>query len=137
VELREKIKGFLASQGMIKGHSGSASRIMEHEPSTLRLAGDDGSSSSESPPSTPGPTLMIDEIRSPRGLMTSSERDIPWQSAYNPVQELSPDDPPFGSAVEDGLTPEVMLSSYSNTLPPITSSSHSLVSSPCKIQYHY
>lgn len=39
-ELREKIKGFLASQGMIKGHSGSGPRTAEQEPQILRLNDD-------------------------------------------------------------------------------------------------
>ena len=43
LELREKIKNFLVSQGMIKGHSGSTPRMTET--SILSLA-DDGSSSS-------------------------------------------------------------------------------------------
>jgi len=137
VELREKIKGFLASQGMIKGHSGSASRITEQESPTLRLA-DDGSSSSGSPPSTP--TLTIDDESRPHRHLTSSIRDVPWQSeTFNtglpsPGQDLSAEDsPPFVSSVDE-LGTEVMLPPF--TLPPI--SSHSLVSStPCKIQYHY
>jgi len=37
VHIRDRIKGFLASQGMIKGHSGPASRDIEQEPSFLTL----------------------------------------------------------------------------------------------------
>lgn len=93
----------------------------------LRLA-DDGSSSSGSSPSTP--TLMMDDIR-PTYSLVSSVRDLPLDP-YNTGlpsqgQDFSPDDSPFPS-VDDGLGSEVMLASYSTTLPPITSS-HSLVSS--------
>ncbi|KAL0953252.1 hypothetical protein HGRIS_004504 [Hohenbuehelia grisea] len=40
VELRDRIKHFLASQGMIKGHSGSGPRNAEQEPPVLKLNGD-------------------------------------------------------------------------------------------------
>lgn len=55
VDLREKIKTFLASQGMIKGHSGSAPRAPEHEPQILTLSADYPSPSNS--PQTP--TLSI------------------------------------------------------------------------------
>lgn len=80
-ELREKIKGFLAAQGMIKGHSGSGPRSSDHEPPTLRLA-EEYSDSSESPPT---PTLSL----SPDSNLhnTSSTRDEGWvpiiSSGYN------------------------------------------------------
>lgn len=75
VDLREKIKGFLAAQGMIKGHSGSGPRTAEQEPPTLRLA-EEYSSSSESPP-TPTLSLSSDSIR--RHHHTSSIRDeVSW-----------------------------------------------------------
>ncbi|KAF7336813.1 hypothetical protein MVEN_02117100 [Mycena venus] len=48
-EMRDKIKGFLAAQGMIKGHSGAAARGTEQVP-FLRLEEDSTPSSSESPP---------------------------------------------------------------------------------------
>jgi C6 transcription factor Pro1 len=51
VELRDKIKAFLASQGMIKGHSGSGSRAPEQEPPTLHLSAQNYNSPTESPPS--------------------------------------------------------------------------------------
>jgi len=135
MELRDKIKCFLASQGMIKGHSGSASRSAEQEPTMLRLA-DDGSSSSGSSPS-PGPMLMMDESRPLH--TTSAVRDSPWHG-YHPVHvhDLSPDVSPGESSpfdsVDGGLASDDMIGSYSNSLP----SSPSLVCSPsCKIQYPY
>ncbi|KIK66588.1 hypothetical protein GYMLUDRAFT_157196 [Collybiopsis luxurians FD-317 M1] len=50
-DLRDKIKTFLASQGMIKGHSGSGPRAPEQEPPTLHLASQNYNSPTESPPS--------------------------------------------------------------------------------------
>ncbi|KAG2351754.1 hypothetical protein BDR07DRAFT_1017541 [Suillus spraguei] len=40
VDLREKIKNFLAAQGMIKGHSGAGPRPNDQEPSILSLSAD-------------------------------------------------------------------------------------------------
>ncbi|OBZ72508.1 hypothetical protein A0H81_07620 [Grifola frondosa] len=51
-ELREKIKGFLASQGMIKGHSGSGPRTTEQDPQVLILV-DHLRASPSSPPTPP------------------------------------------------------------------------------------
>lgn len=55
LDLREKIKTFLASQGMIKGHSGSAPRDAEQDPQVLTLSAEYGSPSDS--PQTP--TLSI------------------------------------------------------------------------------
>lgn len=55
VDLRDKIKTFLASQGMIKGHSGAAPRVAEHDPQILTLSAD-----YPSPTNSPQtPTLSI------------------------------------------------------------------------------
>ncbi|KAJ7773399.1 hypothetical protein B0H16DRAFT_148393 [Mycena metata] len=54
-EVRDKIKAFLAAQGMIKGHSGAGPRGPEHDSPILRLE-DSTPSSSESPPT---PTLSL------------------------------------------------------------------------------
>ena len=54
-ELREKIKTFLASQGMIKGHSGSGPRSNEGEPQILTLV--DNLQPQPPPSSPPTPTL--------------------------------------------------------------------------------
>jgi hypothetical protein len=54
MELREKIKTFLASQGMIKGHSAAGPRSSNE--STFLALSDDYGSSSDSPPT---PTLSL------------------------------------------------------------------------------
>ncbi|KAJ3810976.1 fungal-specific transcription factor domain-containing protein [Lentinula lateritia] len=59
-ELRDKIKSFLASQGMIKGHSGSGPRAPEQEPPTLHLSTQNYNEPSESPPSQL--LVLTDEI---------------------------------------------------------------------------
>ncbi|GLB40337.1 putative fungal specific transcription factor [Lyophyllum shimeji] len=102
-ELREKIKAFLAAQGMIKGHSGSGSRGSEHEQPTLRLA-EECSDSSASPP-TPTLSLSSDPVCHHHNL--SSIRDDPtssWsmgQSGYGHSPSLYPssirDTSPFSS----------------------------------------
>ncbi|TFK27793.1 hypothetical protein FA15DRAFT_666018 [Coprinopsis marcescibilis] len=76
VQLRDKIKVFLASQGLIKGHSGTGSRTAEQGHAFLRLSGDSPpgySSGSESPPSHTV-SFSSDEDRGHR-LVTSSIRD--------------------------------------------------------------
>lgn len=74
-ELREKIKVFLASQGMIKGHSGSGARPSEQEPPMLRLVDSAGySSASESPPAQ---TLSLSSDAGTRHH-TSDSRDQAW-----------------------------------------------------------
>ncbi|EGO24357.1 hypothetical protein SERLADRAFT_467519, partial [Serpula lacrymans var. lacrymans S7.9] len=93
VELREKIKTFLAAQGKIKGHSGSGPRSSDLEPTILPLTLEHSSSSSS--PRTP--TLSVssgDEmhVRSQYHPM----RDIhPYAhgTSLHPMQELSPDSP--------------------------------------------
>ncbi|KAJ3916068.1 fungal-specific transcription factor domain-containing protein [Lentinula edodes] len=59
-ELRDKIKSFLASQGMIKGHSGSGPRAPEQEPPTLHLSTQNYNEPTESPPSQL--LVLTDEI---------------------------------------------------------------------------
>ena len=82
VQLREQIKVFLASQGLIKGHSGSGSRASDGGPQILRLSVDQHhsyhhSSSSESPP-TRSLSLSDDDDR--HRLVTSSIRDQPVEA---------------------------------------------------------
>ncbi|KAH9995654.1 hypothetical protein BJV74DRAFT_829351 [Russula compacta] len=69
---REKIKDFLAAQGMIKGHSGSGARSSEQE-GMLVLITDHGRSDTSSPQS---PALSVDssEDRRPNGHSISSIR---------------------------------------------------------------
>lgn len=74
-ELREKIKTFLASQGMIKGHSGSGPRSNEGEPQILTLV---DNLQPQQPSSPPTPTLSSgsnDGHRPPQGPVTSYVRD--------------------------------------------------------------
>ncbi|KAG6845480.1 hypothetical protein H0H87_008840 [Tephrocybe sp. NHM501043] len=72
-ELREKIKAFLAAQGMIKGHSGTCPRGVEPEQPTLNLSADgDYSSSSESPPT---PTLSLTDPSRPHHMISSIRDD--------------------------------------------------------------
>ena len=61
-EVREKIKNFLASYGMIKGHTGAVLPRDSDVLPTLRLSGD-ASDSSESP-STPTLSLCSDSLSS-------------------------------------------------------------------------
>ncbi|KAG1739189.1 fungal-specific transcription factor domain-containing protein [Suillus paluster] len=59
VDLREKIKNFLAAQGMIKGHSGAGPRPSDQEPSILSLSADYTSPSTS--PQTPTLSISSDE----------------------------------------------------------------------------
>jgi hypothetical protein len=59
VDLREKIKNFLAAQGMIKGHSGAGPRPNDQEPSILSLLADYASPSTS--PQTPILSISSDE----------------------------------------------------------------------------
>jgi C6 transcription factor Pro1 len=73
---REKIKDFLAAQGMIKGHSGSGTRTSEQE-GMLVLINDHGRSDTSSPHS---PALSVDssdDHRRPNGHNVSSLRHDP------------------------------------------------------------
>ncbi|KIK16894.1 hypothetical protein PISMIDRAFT_112540 [Pisolithus microcarpus 441] len=95
VDLREKIKSFLASQGMIKGHSGSGPRSSEQEPQILHL-----SNEYASPSTTPQtPTLSIS---------SSNEDRIP--SAYPPFRG-----PPDSDCKIPSLTPPSSSVSNSTT----------------------
>jgi hypothetical protein len=79
-EMRDKIKAFLAAQGMIKGHSGSGPRGSDHELPILRLEEDNTPSSSESPPT---PTLSLSPSEPPRPLQhESSMREQRWIDGY-------------------------------------------------------
>ncbi|KAJ6624042.1 fungal-specific transcription factor domain-containing protein [Mycena sp. CBHHK59/15] len=68
-DMRDKIKSFLAAQGMIKGHSGAGPRGSEHDLPILRLEEDSTPSSSESPPT---PTLSLSPSEAPRTLQHES-----------------------------------------------------------------
>lgn len=84
VEIREKIKTFLASQGMIKGHSGSGPRTADQEQTFLALS-DDYCSSSDSPPT---PTLSLspsDELHSFHHTSHVRSHSPPWSTALPPI----------------------------------------------------
>jgi hypothetical protein len=72
LKLRQKIKTFLGSQGMIKGTSGSGPRSPDQGPPILRLYMADDSSSCSSRSSTPVLSADTRPIQ-----VTSAERDQP------------------------------------------------------------
>ncbi|OJT02247.1 Transcriptional regulatory protein pro1 [Trametes pubescens] len=87
-ELREKIKSFLASQGMIKGHSGSGPRSTDQDPPVLVLV----DSLHTSPSSPPTPTLSAtSSSEGPRpphnGMNTSFERAPAHYTTMPPEQQ--------------------------------------------------
>uniref|UniRef100_A0A0W0EUS3 Uncharacterized protein n=1 Tax=Moniliophthora roreri TaxID=221103 RepID=A0A0W0EUS3_MONRR len=94
-DIREKIKTFLASQGMIKGHSGSGSsrtstqhqpeEDQRQEPATLKLANEGYSSSaSESPP--PNLLVLSEDVR--HHSQVSNVRGEEW-APYGPPPSSS------------------------------------------------
>ena len=91
-ELREKIKTFLASQGMIKGHSGSGPRNNDGEPQVLILV-DNLHSNPSSPPT---PTLSAGSAGDHReqGPMTSYVRDGSHYPSTLPPSEQQQYHPP-------------------------------------------
>lgn len=139
LDLREKIKSFLASQGMIKGHSGSAPRAAEHEPQILSLSTDYISPTNS--PQTPTLSISTNEDRSSLYPLRTDryENDRRLSHFYPlmvtdllsglPLMHESPDSP-----LERSEYPEVLLPPavpYSST-PPVDAS---LVS--CKTSYRY
>ncbi|XP_006459068.1 hypothetical protein AGABI2DRAFT_191136 [Agaricus bisporus var. bisporus H97] len=82
VQLRDKIKSFLASQGMIKGHSGSGARSSE-QPPILRLTLESDStpyhsSPSSSPPSPPPRSLPNTEYPPRRTTWSTTYESYPY-----------------------------------------------------------
>ncbi|KAI0649396.1 fungal-specific transcription factor domain-containing protein [Trametes meyenii] len=87
-ELREKIKTFLASQGMIKGHSGSGPRSTEQDPPVLVLVDHLHTSPSSPPTPTLSATSSSEGPRPPHnGMNTSFERAPNHYPAMPPPQE--------------------------------------------------
>jgi len=89
LQLRDKIKNFLASQGMIKGHSGSGARSSE-QPTVLRLTLTEDNSpyhsgSSSSPPSR-SQTLANEDYVHPRHHHQTSSSRTPWAAPPMPEQ---------------------------------------------------
>ncbi|KAF9243475.1 fungal-specific transcription factor domain-containing protein [Melanogaster broomeanus] len=111
VDLRDKIKTFLASQGMIKGHSGSGPRSAEQEPQILALSSDYPSPSTS--PHTP--TLSISSNHEERSSSTYPLRGGQYSDSHDRLPamlELSPDSPLERSGYSEVLLPAV---SYSST----------------------
>ncbi|KIL67546.1 hypothetical protein M378DRAFT_9324 [Amanita muscaria Koide BX008] len=77
VGMRNKIKKFLASQGMIKGHSGPSSRDVEQEPNFLTLR---PCSSPESETST---TLSVYQRSGSPEFYCESPPQTDWSSTFN------------------------------------------------------
>ncbi|KZT29974.1 hypothetical protein NEOLEDRAFT_1056025 [Neolentinus lepideus HHB14362 ss-1] len=97
-DFREKIKSFLASNGMIKGHSNPGTRAQDEEPSILRLVDERRYSSASSPSSESITSDAHDGYRS--HLITSHVRDP------EPHYELSmPNDPPYSHHGHNDPTP--------------------------------
>ena len=91
-ELREKIKTFLASQGMIKGHSGSGPRTTEQDPQVLVLVDHLHTSPSSPPTPTLSATSSEGQQRPPHnGMNTSFERAPPTHyTTMPPPHEQQP-----------------------------------------------
>ncbi|KAE9399792.1 hypothetical protein BT96DRAFT_975672 [Gymnopus androsaceus JB14] len=121
-ELRDKIKSFLASQGMIKGHSGSGPRAPEQEPPTLHLSTQPYNSPPESPPSQL--LVLSDEVV--RHGPVSNVREQEWPGPFpgappnyeghppgvhpmmqpHPVGQSSRNPSPFGPPSQEGFPPQ-------------------------------
>ncbi|KAG6841432.1 hypothetical protein C0991_011102 [Blastosporella zonata] len=127
-ELREKIKSFLAAQGMIKGHSGTGPRDAEPEHPTLHLRTEDYSSASESPPI---PTLSLADPSRPHHMISSIRDDHYGLGEFSSPSNLYPadfrDTSPFSSRGSSSDPSPYQLShvvdtTLSVTFPPLASS---------------
>ncbi|KAI0052302.1 hypothetical protein FA95DRAFT_1381166 [Auriscalpium vulgare] len=137
---REKIKDFLAAQGMIKGHSGSGTRASDQE-GMLVLVSESGRSDASSPHS---PTLSASssEDHRPRGLAVSDERtsQYPIMPMHHTQYTYPPIAADFPESREHMLPSTTELSLPFVAPPPSTimPSNNSLASmSSCKTQYRY
>ncbi|KAJ7650027.1 fungal-specific transcription factor domain-containing protein [Roridomyces roridus] len=113
-EMRDKIKVFLAAQGMIKGHAGAGARGSDQALPILKLEEDSTTpSSSESPPT---PALTLSPIETPRHLQHESairDQHIPssaWMPEYPQIHQLRGNSP-FGGSSRSGSHHDPM---YSN-----------------------
>lgn len=129
-DLREKIKSFLASQGMIKGHSGSGPRGTDNEPVILRLNEQDYSSSSESPQSNILTLSSSAEDFRPIHHTSSIRDEQNWtstayvHSTHSPPQ-LRHSPSPYASYNSSDLPYTFEPNNASNSLVPWTASSPS------------
>lgn len=101
--LREKIKQFLASQGMIKGHSGAAPRSTDKEPPVLTLSVDTSTPtlSGRSSPGSPPSTTSSNELHHggyPH-VVTSAVRDAPRTENLVPYSPLSAESDSYANNV--------------------------------------
>lgn len=109
VMLRDKIKVFLASQGLIKGHSGTGSRSTDQGGAILRLSGDPSASYHSSGSESPSHyrTLSLSDDDDPRHrLQISSVRDQrevepAWFNPYGQVMHRS--DTPYSNSSLDEM----------------------------------
>ncbi|KAJ7455228.1 fungal-specific transcription factor domain-containing protein [Mycena galericulata] len=118
-DMRDKIKSFLAAQGMIKGHSGTGPRGSEHDSPILRLEEDTTPSSSESPPT---PTLSLSPSEAPRRLQHESaiREQPPWIGVDYPhsLQHMRGGSP-FGGSSHSSSHHDLYSTSYnSNSIVP-------------------
>ncbi|KAK1231704.1 hypothetical protein PQX77_005190 [Marasmius sp. AFHP31] len=152
-DLRDKIKTFLASQGMIKGHSGPSQRTQSHpeepqeERATLKLASEGyPSSASESPPanllvlsSSAEENIRHAQVSNVRSEDGWSGAPFPTSSMHenHPVLHHSPqatraESPPFNGNAngfqEQQYDPSLMTTTTHN--------STTIAPPPCKALYY-
>ncbi|EPQ54325.1 hypothetical protein GLOTRDRAFT_78300 [Gloeophyllum trabeum ATCC 11539] len=141
-DFREKIKSFLASNGMIKGHSNPGTRSPDEEPTMLRLVDEHRHSSSVSSPQSESMSSPDSHDGYRSHLLTSHVRDpephyelsMPGDSSYPHSihqhihhQQLAPDSPPCPPRRLTAGDPDIL---NPLTMPPsMSSNSLSLVSS--------
>ncbi|KAI0663910.1 fungal-specific transcription factor domain-containing protein [Cubamyces menziesii] len=122
-ELREKIKAFLASQGMIKGHSGSGPRTTEADPPVLVLV----DHLHTSPSSPPTPTLSAasssEGPRPPHANSISFER-TPHYAAMPPEQQQYGHRPVGASIYSATSTAMTISTGYPTSYPSTTHYNH-------------
>ena len=121
---REKIKDFLAAQGMIKGHSGSGTRSSDQE-GMLVLVTDHGRSDTSSPQS---PALSIDssEDRRPSGHNISSLRHDPHYPSISLAAAHSAQHSHHGYSSQPRMTFSSARESSPLNLPRLSSAYHAL-----------
>ncbi|KAF7316618.1 hypothetical protein HMN09_00394400 [Mycena chlorophos] len=93
LDMRDKIKAFLAAQGMIKGHAGTGPRGSDHALPFLRLDPDSNSNTPSSSESPQSPSLTLSPSEAPRALAhpSSAMRDQPWMpniDEYDHIQQM-------------------------------------------------
>ncbi|KAI0822517.1 fungal-specific transcription factor domain-containing protein [Trametes gibbosa] len=124
-ELREKIKSFLASQGMIKGHSGSGPRSTDQDPPVLVLVDQLHASSSSPPTPTLSATSSNDGPRPPHnGMNTSFERAPPHYATMPPEQQPYGHRPRVGAPYFPGTSASTSMAIAASAYMPSTYYNH-------------